>query len=298
MNCRRGESWASRRSSWLFLSAVGLALQACCQLSPHHLESDANRPVSPQSLGGVEERFAPPLGRVIRFGPAESQRPVVLLFHEITGPTKETLRLGRRLEAAGFTVYVPVLFGEPGHRLNGTWSIIRRCLGRDYRCWLPGSSRIAGKAKELLNALTRRHPQSRFGAIGMCLTGSLPLELVEHPQVHAAILSQPALPAFGSGPGVSREALARAARAIEQRSLRLLALRFSADCLSPAGRMEAIAAGLPPHTLKVETYPSATSLHHSVLTDSLSETHDRAFEDVVAYLTDRLLPTSPTGGSQ
>lgn len=132
----------------------------------------------------------------------------------------------------------------------------------------------------------------------MCLTGSLPLELLEHPQVHAAILSQPALPAFGSGPGVSREALARAAHAVEQRSLRLLALRFSADCLSPATRLEAIDAGLPPHTLRIETYPSATSVHHSVLTDSLSATHDRAFEDVVAYLTDRLLPTATARGSQ
>ena len=40
--------------------------------------------------------------------------PPVVVFHELPGLSPATFRLAHRISEAGFTVYVPLLFGRPG----------------------------------------------------------------------------------------------------------------------------------------------------------------------------------------
>src|SRR3954471_2408783 len=104
----------ARQPAVLLLLAGAFVSSGCCTLKEHH-----HRRLGPDNsrLSYSEDTdLSKALNRkVLRFGSVE-RVPAVLLLHEIGGATPETLELGERLRAEGYTVYVPVLFGKVGER--------------------------------------------------------------------------------------------------------------------------------------------------------------------------------------
>lgn len=71
-----------------------------------------------------------------------SSGPPVILLHEISGLTNDTLATARQLAAARYTVVVPLLFGEPGTR--ATFRNMRKVCGDDgFACNRCASCRTA-----------------------------------------------------------------------------------------------------------------------------------------------------------
>lgn len=184
----------------------------------------------------IEQDPLPIEGQVLRLFKVGTGPPVIVL-HEITGLSPDTFRLARLLADAGFAVYLPLLFGEPGDSkqvANGA----RACIGGPFHCFHKTESTDARLIKILL-ALSRRVSAENSGApvgvIGMCLTGNTGLELVrEGAPVRAVVASQPALPFLRPAAlGVSEATLQR----VKAQRVHVLALRFSSDTRASRQRL-------------------------------------------------------------
>lgn len=123
------------------------------------------------------------------------EKPPVLLLHELPGLNAATIEWAASL-AHHFTVYVPLLFGSryqnslvqgsATYFFNGEWW---------ERNELQGSRQITKWLHHLVKMIAQAHnPEQKIGIIGMCLTGALPLALLDNERVHAAVVAQPTLP--------------------------------------------------------------------------------------------------------
>jgi dienelactone hydrolase len=125
-----------------------------------------------------------------RIGPAAGRAVVVL--HELPGMTKDDLALARGLGRSGFNTYVPLLFGSP-EQDDIVSGYKQACEQKLFECGtLSTRNPIQGRIGQFCEEAARQsgHP---VGAIGMCLTGILPLALFSR-GVGAAVLCQPTVP--------------------------------------------------------------------------------------------------------
>lgn len=193
--------------------------------------------IEPEAIGGFDQ--------VVVFRDPELPKPPVLLLHEIPGLGDHTLWLAKEL-SDHFTVYVPVLFGKVGQpRTSGTWKGFSAYLFRSE--WRPdpdlgGSRPISRRLARLAEEIAQRHPRQPVGIIGMCLTGSLPLTLLELEQIQAVVVAQPTLPflavtkAQRRALGISSEELELASQRIQAGKVRVLGLRFELDGTAKAAK--------------------------------------------------------------
>ncbi len=94
-----------------------------------------------------------------------------------------------------------------------------------------------------------RHAEQRIGIIGNCITGPIPLALLDHPQVRTAVVAQPALPlrfwwhaeADHKSLGISPVDVAHA----ERSTAKILGLRFHADCISHPDKVNTLQESFP-----------------------------------------------------
>jgi dienelactone hydrolase len=227
-------------------------------------------------------------------------------MHELPGLTEETFDFGRRVAYRGFTVYLPLLFGEPSQSasiVNLVKATARVCISREFHILAARqSSPITRWLRALCRQLHRHHGGPGVGAIGMCLTGGFALSMMVDRTVMAPVLSQPSLP-FGLTPGlraalgVTPEELA-AAKERAAEGVTLLGLRFTNDVACPRARFEALRREFGDRFIPIEIEsPDARyrirRLAHSVLTFDYRPgdhpTH-RAFERVIAFLERSLRP--------
>jgi dienelactone hydrolase len=172
--------------------------------------------------------------------------PGVVVMHEIPGITPEVAGFARRVADAGFSVWLPWMFGEPGRPLSVPYmlgSMARACIGREFSVLARNES---SPITDWLRALCRRaHAECGgpgVGALGMCLTGNFALALMVDESVMAPVLSQPSLPFPVSR--AHREALHLSDADLEvvKRRVRegcpVLGMRFTADPLCPGDRFE------------------------------------------------------------
>lgn len=129
-------------------------------------------------------------------------KPPVLLLHEITGLSSETLSYADSL-SSDFTVYIPHLIGPFNWSesftstnaafirgwfettFNGQWSGLEN-----------GNSKLSVWLRHLANTILQYHKGNPLAVIGNCVTGTVPLTLFVDPTVniHAMVIAQPALP--------------------------------------------------------------------------------------------------------
>lgn len=195
--------------------------------------------------------------------------PPVLLLHELPGLSDATFRLARRIGDRGYTVYVPLLFGSPGD-YKPSRNFLRHCVfGREFDCFRSpeSSGRIVSELVVIANAIDAEHEGDGIGAVGMCLTGAIPLELIGRGvKVKAAMLSQPTLPLFMKRElAVPRDAI----RIANQGNVRFVGARFSRDGKSPRERMERLESELMHYS--DHDIPGFPKNAHAVLTSWLCD---------------------------
>jgi dienelactone hydrolase len=250
-----------RRWSIAAAAIAGAVVVSCT--TPHC--NDRKAVVEPPRLNAdFEETRMPGATREFVVYRTNTSGPPVLLLHEIPGLSDATFRLAKRIGQSGYTVYVPLLFGKP-RDYNATRNLIAQCVfGRDFDCFRnpTSSGRIADELAALGKSIDAKHEGEGIGAVGMCLTGALPLELIgKGVRVKAAMLSQPTLPIF-----MKRE-LAVPANAItlaNEQNVKFVGARFRRDGKSTAERMKRLDQKLTHFsTHDIPGYPKKA---HAVLT--------------------------------
>jgi dienelactone hydrolase len=175
--------------------------------------------------------------------------PAVIVMAEMPGIHPYVARFARQVRDAGFTVWMPSLFGEPGRPLsvaNGIGVIARACISREFRAFAANQS---SPVIEWLRALAvHAHPLCGgrgVGAIGMCFTGNFALSLMLEPVVRAPVLAQPSLPLLQrGGMHIAPEELAAVKARMQRDDLTVLAYRFEGDAFCRAERFAAYEAAL------------------------------------------------------
>jgi dienelactone hydrolase len=217
--------------------------------------------------------------------------PGVLLLHELPGMVPECIRLGESLAAAGFTIFMPLLFGRPGQAQSLTSYF---CIRKELNLLHAGrSSPLADELRGLcrqVSAIPECGP--RVGVIGMCLTGGFALVLALEPCVMAPVMAQPSLPFRPSWIPLGRESLDISdgdLRTVAARGVPVLAYRFERDRICPGERFERLDRELP-GLFRPMVLPGT---HHSVLTIHFCELaasdQSRVWEALLGHLRTQLL---------
>src|SRR5688572_29469359 len=158
---------------------------------------DDRDPTQPDALADFDRRQLTLLGRTKDVFVAGTG-PAVIVMSEIPGIYPLVARFARRVRDAGFTVWMPQLFGEPGRPFSQAYvlgSVVRACISREFRAFAANQS---SPVTAWLRALAAHaHPLCGgrgVGAIGMCFTGNFALSMMIEPAMRAPVLSQPSLP--------------------------------------------------------------------------------------------------------
>ena len=228
--------------------------------------------------------------------------PAVLIMSEIPGITPQVAHFARRVDEAGFSVYMPYLFGETGRPVSKPYvlaTIARNCISRDFRVLAAHqSSPIVDWLRALANQAHQEQGGKGVGAIGMCFAGNFALGMMLGTKLLAPVLSQPSLPFFKkAGLHASDEEIAAAKERIEVDGARILGLRFQGDPLCPAKRFQRLrhtfgaafeAIELDPATAN----PAGPKPAHSVLTNHLIDEAGQptraALDRVLGFLAEQL----------
>lgn len=237
--------------------------------------------------------------------------PAVVVMPEMPGISPDVLRLARWVRDAGFTVWVPSLFGTDGaYPMPEGYEVARRaCVSAEFRAFAGGGT---SPVTTWLRGLARRaHDECGgpgVGAIGLCFTGNFALTMTLEPAVIAPVVNHPSLP-LDDPAGL--ELGDEDKRAIQERvardDLTVLAYRFDNDRWCTGQRFAAYRAllgdafdgrVLPGSSANTDPPPFFTSVvetPHSVVTahfvDEEGHPTVRARDEIIAFLTDRLIPS-------
>jgi dienelactone hydrolase len=168
---------------------------------------------------------------------------------EMPGISPHVARFSRWVRDAGFTVYMPSLFGRDGAVPTveeGTAVFQRACVSAEFRAFAANeSSPITHWLRSLARLAHEECGGPGVGAIGMCFTGNFALSMMLEPAVLAPVLSQPSLPLNDpSGIEISPEDVATVRERLDAEDLTVMAYRFAGDRFCTAQRFEAYAAAL------------------------------------------------------
>ena len=237
------------------------------------------------------------------------QGPAVVIVHEIPGLHPLVIRFADRVAAAGMTVYLPSLFGEPERPVSSGYvmkSLLQTmCMRRTFSVWATDRS---SPVVDWLRALAKKAHEDcggpGVGALGMCLTGGFALAMMTEPSVIAPVLSQPSLP-FTMGRERRRAIDASAAEIscarerFKTEGLSMLGLRFKGDphvgdARFARYRREFGEAFEPIEIDDMATNPEATTYPHSVLTVHMNDADPegptrQAEARVIAFFKERLM---------
>jgi Dienelactone hydrolase family len=230
----------------------------------------------------------------------------VIVMHEVPGISTEVLRFARKVADAGFTVFMPHLFGVLGKKtneLNRVRELARICISRE---WHVLAERRSSPIADWLRALAR-HVQKEIGdggvgAVGMCVTGNFALTMTLDDEVVAPVMAHPSFPLpigrrKAAALHVTPETLDNARRRIRDEGLKVLGVRFTGDALfCRAPRFETLRRELGNGFEAIEVPGTSARPHpeppHSVLTiglvDEEGEPTREAVDRVIAFLSERL----------
>jgi dienelactone hydrolase len=214
--------------------------------------------------------------------------PGVVVIHEIPGPSPTVIGFGEELVAAGYTVVLPHLFGEPERAktlLSVAGSLRQVCVSREFtKLATRQTSPVAGWLRSLARELHAELGGPGVGALGMCFTGGFALAMMVDDAVAAPVLAQPSTP-FAVTPSRSRDlnlSDADLARVKERAAggCEVLGLRYKGDAMV-GKRFQRLTAEIGDKFLKVEL----DGRRHSTVTEHRSQ---EAVDAVLAFFADKL----------
>jgi dienelactone hydrolase len=175
--------------------------------------------------------------------------PAVVVMTEMPGISPHVARFARWVRDAGFTVYMPHLFGRDGELPNSFYTlstIARACISREFRAFAANASSPITQWLRALAALAHQECGGKgVGAIGMCFTGNFALSMMLEPAVLAPVLAQPSLPLSNpAGMHIAPDELAAVKARMEAEDLTVRAYRFEGDSFCRAERFAAYAEAL------------------------------------------------------
>jgi dienelactone hydrolase len=237
--------------------------------------------------------------------------PGVIVMTEMPGISPHVARFARWVRDAGFTVYMPSLFGRDGAvpgTEEGVATFQRACVSAEFRVL---ASNESSPVTSWLRALARlAHGECGgpgVGAIGMCFTGNFALTMMLEPAMLAPVLSQPTLPLDDpAGIEIAPAELAAVAERLEREDLTVMAYRFKGDRFCQAQRFVAysqalgdrfLARVLPDSAANPTTPPFFTDVvggPHSVVTahliDEAGQPTIAARDQILAFFALRIAP--------
>src|SRR5215472_3980138 len=190
--------------------------------------------------------------------------PAVIVMAEMPGISPHVTRFARWVRDAGFTVYMPSLFGRDGavpHADDG-WAVLQRaCVSAEFNALTGGrSSPVTRWLRALARQAHRECGGPGVGAIGMCFTGNFALTMMLEPSMLAGVLSQPSLPLREPGGlEIAPEEIAAVRERLERDDLTVMAYRFAGDKVCRAERFAAYAAALGDRFIARELPDSAAN---------------------------------------
>lgn len=175
--------------------------------------------------------------------------PAVIVMTEMPGISPYVARFARWVRDAGFTVYMPSLFGRDGAVPNaeeGTAVFQRACVSAEFRALAANeSSPVTKWLRSLARFAHEECGGPGVGAIGMCFTGNFALTMMLEPSMLAPVLSQPSLPLNNpAGIEIAPEEVKAVRERLDRDDLTVLAYRFEGDKFCMAQRFAAYQAAL------------------------------------------------------
>ena len=235
--------------------------------------------------------------------------PAVIVMTEMPGISPHVARFSRWVRDAGFTVYMPSLFGRdgavPGVQ-EGTTVFQRACVSAEFRAFAANES---SPVTQWLRSLARlAHGECGgpgVGAIGMCFTGNFALTMMLEPAMLAPVLAEPALPLDDpAGLEIAPDELVAVAERLQRDDLTVMAYRFKGDRFCRAQRFAAyqealgerfVARVLPDSAANPDTAPffkDVVGCPHSVVTahliDEAGQPTIAARDEILAFFAARL----------
>jgi dienelactone hydrolase len=170
--------------------------------------------------------------------------PAVIVMTEMPGISPHVARFARWVRDAGFSVYMPSLFGRDGAvpgAEEGVAVFQRACVSAEFRAFGAG---VSSPVTNWLRALARLAHAERggpgVGAIGMCFTGNFALSMMLEPALLAPVLAEPTLPLDDpAGLEIAPEELAAVRERLEREDLTVMGYRFAGDPFCRAQRFAA-----------------------------------------------------------
>jgi dienelactone hydrolase len=271
---------------------------------PSERDSEERNPAERDGLEDFDARDLGFLGRERRVF-VSGRGPAVIVMAEMPGIHPLVSRFARRVRDAGFTVWMPQLFGDPGAPisvLRGAGVMLRGCISREFRAFAANRSSPVIDWLRALAAHAHAECGGRgVGAIGMCFTGNFALSLMLEPAVRAPVLSQPSLPLLRKdGLHIAPDELARVKERMEREDLTVLAYRFEGDPFCRAERFDAYRKALGdrfqgrvlpdasanPEGVKQMRPHSVVTLH---LIDREGEPTRQALDEILGFFRTRLV---------
>jgi dienelactone hydrolase len=244
--------------------------------------------------------------------------PAVIVMTEMPGISPHVARFSRWVRDAGFTVYMPSLFGRDGavpEVEEGSAILRRACMSAEFRAFAANeSSPVTQWLRSLAKVAHEQCGGPGVGAIGMCFTGNFALTMMLEPSMLAPVLSQPSLPLDDPGAlEIAPEELVAVRERLEQEDLTVLGYRFSGDRICRAERFAAYAQALgdrfvgrvlPDSAANGETPPffeQVVASPHSVVTahliDEAGQPTIAARDEILSFFADRLRAGRPSARS-
>jgi len=228
--------------------------------------------------------------------------PAVIVMTEMPGISPHVARFARWVRDAGFTVYMPSLFGRDGAvpgAEEGAAVFQRACVSAEFRALAANES---SPVTQWLRSL------ARF-AHGMCFTGNFALTMMLEPSMLAPVLSQPSLPLNDpAGIEIAPDEIKAVRERLERDDLTVMAYRFEGDRFCMAQRFAAYAEALgdrfigrvlPDSAANTDTAPFFSrhvNCPHSVVTahliDEAGQPTIAARDEILSFFTRRLRSSS------
>jgi dienelactone hydrolase len=239
--------------------------------------------------------------------------PAVIVMTEMPGISPHVARFARWVRDAGFTVYMPSLFGRDGavpEAAEGVAVFQRACISAEFRAI---TSDASSPVTQWLRALARlAHGECGgpgVGAIGMCFTGNFALTMMLEPAMLAPVLSQPSLPLNAPADlEIAPDEIKAVRERLEREDLTVLAYRFRGDKICRAERFAAYATALGDRFIGRELPDEAANgdvspffaervpFPHSVVTQHLINEAGQptlaARDEILAFFARRLAPAT------